>query len=373
MTGARVSRRLDRLLRDSPLLHGTPKDRWVILSDLHIGDGSPRDEFRHNKDLVHRALEAHYLPRRFRLILNGDIEDLYKVPLRAITTANRDTFDLFAQFQRDAGLYKITGNHDLDLTLHNPALLRFPLLPGLRLRFGEQETFILHGHQADFLTHGCHRLVSLFMRHVATPLRIPNGGVAHDSGKRYRTEKLIYDFAKSRGLLAIIGHTHRPLFESLSRIDYLKFEIEKLCRAYPRADAAEREALGRKARLYQTELQQALDKGPSNGARAGLYDSGRLLPCVFNSGCATGKRGVTAIEIADGQISLVFWFDPDRTTKYFNFNGYRPEALLGTPYYRVPLKTDSLDYIHARIRLLAWGQPAGADAAGPIEELSNTA
>jgi len=108
-----------------------------------------------------------------------------------------------------------------------------------------------------------------------------------------------------------------------------------------------------KARTYQQELQHTLEKDARNGSRGSLYGSGRLVPCLFNSGCATGKRGVTAIEIADGRITLVFWFDPARTTKYFNFNGYRPQPALGTPFFRVPLKEDSLDYIHARIRLLA--------------------
>lgn len=353
MTGARVAERLRQLHEEAPLVRCLPRDRMVILSDLHVGDGSARDEFRHNRDLVHRALQTHYLSRGFKLVLNGDIEDLYKFPLKAVLKGNPDTFDLFADFQKGPGLYKIVGNHDLDVLNGNPALRRFPVYPALRVRLGEQEAFILHGHQADFVATGFHRMVGLFMRHIATPLRIPNGSVAHDSLKRYRTERLIYDFARNRGLLAVIGHTHRPLFESLSRIDYLKFQIEKFCRSYPQAGPVEREALGRKARRYQEELQQALDKDPSNGVQSGLYDSGRLLPCVFNSGCATGKRGFTAIEIAEGRISLVFWFDPERTMKYFNFNGYRPEAVAGTPYYRVPLKEEELDYIHARIRLLA--------------------
>lgn len=77
------------------------------------------------------------------------------------------------------------------------------------------------------------------------------------------------------------------------------------------------------------------------------------MPCVFNSGCATGKRGITALEIADGRVALVFWFDKARTTKYFNFNGYLPERLEDTSFFRVPLKEDNLDYIFSRIKLLA--------------------
>ena len=101
--------------------------------------------------------------------------------------------------------------------------------------------------------------------------------------------------------MAVIGHTHRPLFESLSRIDYLKFQIESLCRSYPAADAAGKAFLEEKIRAYQQDLQYTLTKDRKNGSRSSLYDSGRLVPCVFNSGCATGKRGITALEITGGQ------------------------------------------------------------------------
>lgn len=33
------------------------------------------------------------------------------------------------------------------------------------------------------------------------------------------------------------------------------------------------------------------------------------IPCLFNSGCVIGKRGVTAPEIEEVNIRLVHWFD----------------------------------------------------------------
>jgi hypothetical protein len=84
-----------------------------------------------------------------------------------------------------------------------------------------------------------------------------------------------------------------------------------------------------------------------------LYNEGPLVPCLFNSGCGVGKRGMTALEIDRGSINLVHWFDRNITNKYFSFNGYSPERLDETSFYRVKLKTDELRYIFSRINLLA--------------------
>ena len=115
MTHAHALRRLDRLLRESAVVPCERDDRFVIFSDLHLGDGSSRDEFVHNTALFRAVLGEHYLQRRFKLVLNGDIEDLYKFPLRAVMENCGDLYRLFDAFLRATALYKIVGNHDADL------------------------------------------------------------------------------------------------------------------------------------------------------------------------------------------------------------------------------------------------------------------
>jgi predicted phosphodiesterase len=352
MTSARALRRLDRLLRESFLVPCERDDRFVIFSDLHFGDGSSRDEFVHNTALFRTVLSDYYLRRGFKLVLNGDVEDLYKFPLRAVIEHCGEIYRLFDAFLRTTALYKIVGNHDADLEARHASFQRLPVFPALRLGFAQQEILVLHGHQAGFLPDRFNWLCG-FLTRLAAPLGIRNGSVAYDEARKYRTEKRIYEFAKRHRIMAVIGHTHRPLFESLSRIDYLKFQIESLCRSYPEADPAVKAFLEKKIRAYQQDLQYTLEKDRKNGSRSSLYDSGRLVPCLFNSGCATGKRGITALEITGGRIALVFWFDSGRTRKYFNFNGYQPEPLGETGFFRVPLKEDSLDYVSTRIKLLA--------------------
>ena len=48
------------------------------MSDLHLGDGGPRDDFRPNAELVHDVLRDYYLEAGYSLVLNGDIEELQR-------------------------------------------------------------------------------------------------------------------------------------------------------------------------------------------------------------------------------------------------------------------------------------------------------
>ena len=44
-------------------------------------------------------------------------------------------------------------------------------------------------------------------------------------------------------MITLIGHTHRPLFESLSKIDDLRFKVESRLRLYESADNREKRAI----------------------------------------------------------------------------------------------------------------------------------
>ena len=52
---------LQRLLDNALRVPLSAADRIVILSDLHLGDGGPRDDFRQNASLVHDVLRDYYL------------------------------------------------------------------------------------------------------------------------------------------------------------------------------------------------------------------------------------------------------------------------------------------------------------------------
>ena len=80
-----------------------------------------------------------------------------------------------------------------------------------------------------------------------------------------------------------------------------------------------------------------------------------LITCVFNSGCATGKHGVSAIEVEGGKISLVHWAREGKTRPYLLEEALSKDGIEGSDVSRYILKQADLDYVFARIDLLGKG------------------
>ena len=339
----RLYRRLEpRTLQDT--------DRYVIFSDLHLGNGSRTDDFAENGEMFISVLGQHYYPAGHTLILNGDIEELQRFRLADIRRRWNKAYTVFESFEDAGRFYRIFGNHDFDLTRHKPDDM--VLHEGLRFAYGDHDIFVFHGHQTSktFVHHN--RWVEFALRYIANPLKIKNYSVAHNSTKRFRTERRVYEFASRRKVMSIIGHTHRPLFESMSKVDTIKFEIERLCRKYPKAGKNKRERIESRIDNYKKELRHIRENDGRYAEVASLYNANLVVPCMFNSGTVVGKRGMTCLEIHDGRISLVHWFDSRRSEKYLKSDTYRAQNLQDTPYFRVVMKEENLDYIFSRIKLL---------------------
>ncbi|MCF7928744.1 MAG: metallophosphoesterase [Spirochaetales bacterium] len=354
---------LQALYDEAPRLKRERHGRIVIFSDLHLGDGSSRDDFRPNSELFHRVLKENYLERDYSLVLNGDIEELQRYRLDRIMAAWPELYDTFFEFHRQERLFKLAGNHDFDLYLNRVPEYPFPIYPALRINGGSKELFIFHGHQASNYFAQLNQVAGFLIRVFVHPVGIKNRSAAHKVRKRYRIENRIYDFARKRKLIAVIGHTHRPLFESLSKTESLKYHIERLCRNYPGAINGARRRIESQIMQYRNELEEISSKqrsrfsprrSRSETLADRLYNRELTVPCLFNSGCVIGKRGLTAIEIEGEMVRLVHWFDAQRSKKYFSYNGYQPEPLdEDQRFYRVILKEDNLSYLEARITLLA--------------------
>ena len=344
---------LQKLYDQAPRVPLGSTDRIVILSDLHLGDGGPRDDFRQNADLVQDVLRGYYLAGGYSLVLNGDIEELQRFSYTKIRARWEHLLLLFEEFRRRTILYRILGNHDQGLRGVVEKGAADALLDGVRLTMNGDTIFLFHGHQATIFFERFNDVSGFFLRHVANTLRIPNVPVMYESRKKYLTEHRVYAFSSSRKVVSIIGHTHRPLFESLSKIDTLRFRIEQLCRDYLSVSPRARAAIETAITAYRGELSRVWEKDRQNGLRSSLYNEQISIPCLFNSGCAVGKRGVTALEIAGGEIALVHWFDRARGERHMEENGRPAERLGSTDYYRSVLKQDKLQYVFTRIRLLA--------------------
>jgi predicted phosphodiesterase len=348
----RLLRKLSRLYQRAPVLRLGAKDKLVIFSDLHLGDGGADDDFAKNADLFASVLKKHYERHKFILALNGDIEELMRFPMARIKEHWQDIYALWEKFAARGALYKTVGNHDQRLLRCKPGELSPAVIESLRLEMGAKRLWLFHGHQVSRLNWLFQTLGRLALRWLLHPLGIGNYIVARSSRRRFRVEKRVYLHARTKKLLALIGHTHRPLFESLSRLDTLKIEIENLCRRYPHAPAGRKRELEEKLARIKKEYAQLRQKDRQLVRGENLYHPGPLLPCLFNSGCGIGRNGITAIELAGGRIALVYWIDRQRSEKFFDGEGYEPHRLDGTDYYRVVLKEEELDYVFTRINLL---------------------
>ncbi|MFA6507497.1 MAG: metallophosphoesterase [Treponemataceae bacterium] len=339
-----------RFLEQSPELPLDEKSRYVFLSDLHIGDGGSNDDLEPNRELVRTILGRWYLERGYTLILGGDIEDLQKFSMEDIQKAWFDLYGIFDEFAKRGAFFKLVGNHDLALLRKKSA---YPLHHGLRLVRKSRTLFCFHGHQASpfFAKYGF--LSELIVRYLAKPLQLKNSNISGDSRKRFKAERRIYRASKKLGIVSICGHTHRPLFESLSKYDDLRLSIELLLREYPQAPIERKQRIAELVGVYRSECERMNKKDMHWALSRSLYEEKALLiPCVFNSGCATGKHGITCLEIEAGNIRLAHWARQGKSRSYLAQEALRSDNLGGTDATRYTLREADLDGVFARIDLL---------------------
>ena len=335
---------------DSSVENSTAEDsrarKVLIISDFHMGSGK-RDDFKTNGEMVRRILEEYYYKNGWYLVLNGDIEELAKFSLSDIRSewaAMYRVFDLFAEAGR---LYKTIGNHDEALVFEKD--YPYHLYNVVRIETGFLPLYVYHGHQSSRIYAYFNDIVSWSIRYFLKPFGIRNISYARSPLRRFNVERQAYKFSLENNCISVIGHTHRSLFESLGRFDYIKYEIEKHCRDYPSSSGEGRERIAKEVRELRQELHKLGRKERLEGSRLSLYGEELPLPCLFNAGSAIGKKGVNAVEVDSENIALVYWFAEGKGMKFINRGWYKVEKTAG--FCRSVLNHDRLDYIKAKIEL----------------------
>lgn len=130
----------------------TSSDRPLfVISDLHLGSGSLRDVF---SDPTKKRLLFEFLrmveQEDGRLIVLGDLLDLWRFNLKGIVRAHSDIFDKM----HDMGALYVPGNHDAVLSVLAPtSKLPHPFLNTasmpLKTEFAGKSIAFLHGHELD--------------------------------------------------------------------------------------------------------------------------------------------------------------------------------------------------------------------------------
>ncbi|MDR1930043.1 MAG: serine/threonine protein phosphatase [Treponema sp.] len=319
----------------------------LIISDLHMGCGN-RDDLAPNGKLLAEMLEYYYYPAGWHLILNGDVEELQRYSLKKIREQWPNLYRIFDLFTGENRLTKTLGNHDGDLVFEKN--YPYPLYDVLRINTAQLPIYVYHGHQSSRVYTNYNNVVRSLLRYVLTPFGIRNISSARSPHRRFFAERQAYNFSRRHNCISVIGHTHRALFESLGRFDFIKFEIERLCRDYPAS--REKEIIAKEVETLLTELGKLKRSERRDVLRQSLYGDELSVPCLFNSGSAISRRGINALELDTESIALVYWFTEGMERKFVSRGNYEVEKLKGTRRRRAVLNQDKLDYIKARIELL---------------------
>ena len=321
----------------------------LIISDFHMGSGR-QDDLHANGDILKKALEDYYFKNGWTLVLNGDIEELAKYSYKEIRREWSDLYRVFDLFAAEGRLYKTLGNHDETLLLEKD--YPYPLNSVLRIITEQIPIYVYHGHQASRLYTDYNGFISLSLKYLLKPFGIRNISSARSPRRHFHVERYAYNFSLENNCISIIGHTHRSLFESLGRFDYIKFEIERLCRDYPASIGEDRKKIEGEVSHLRQELGKLKRNEKRDVLRQSLYGDILPVPCLFNCGSAIGKKGMNAIELDNESISLIYWFIQGKGMKFISRGWHKLEQLEDTLYYRSVLNHNKLDYIKAKMELL---------------------
>lgn len=308
---------------------GIKKLKLIAFSDHHRGQNDGADDFRPCKTAYHAAL-GYYLETGFTLYLLGDVEELWECRPKKPIVTYRDTLELEKQFARSGRYKRLWGNHDdewqypfqVKRFLKNyitrdgdiPAIDEGVILTVTSKGKPLGDLFFVHGHQGTLESERFAWLSRLAIRFVWRPFqrltKIKTPTPIRDFTLRLEEELALHSWANQQtGLVLISGHTHHPVFSSLSHEGRLKSEVEELRqRLEASKEPTERQRLQNIISAKSAELNWVLAR--SNGVA--LEIPREQKPCYFNTGCCCFSDGdITGIEIEDGQIRLVRWPDDE--------------------------------------------------------------
>jgi len=311
--------------------------RIIVLSDQHRGAKNGADDFMKAEENYLKAIE-YYFQNKFLFISLGDNEELWENTLAQVKKHNTITFESEKRFILQHRLFKVFGNHDLYWDNSPLASQQLKSIYGEKLKVFEgiviekdnpninrhtkkkkdlfsfpkatsidDDTlpiakcpltiFLTHGHQGDASSDG-NWFSKFFVANIWAPLqsylRINPNTPAYDEDTKTLHNLIMYEWsAKYKNLALITGHTHQPVFESLTHPERLYRQLGEAIKANNKEEADKiQDEIKKRGRDYKTTPAQYLTVKPS----------------YFNSGCCCFRDGdITGIEITYEKIMLIKW------------------------------------------------------------------
>jgi len=298
--------------KKGPVISIEPSDKFIIFSDQHKGAKDGSDDFSFSEKNYLTALK-YYNEQNFTFISLGDCEELWENTVLSVKKHNSSSFELEKLFLKRKALIKVFGNHDLywDNDPLAPAMLQsiynevVKIYEGviLKVKVNSQSLsiFLTHGHQGDQQSDGnwfSKWFVSTIWAPLQMYLELNLNTPAYDVVLKSKHNQFMYEWvAPLKNLLLITGHTHQPVFLSLT---YLERLFGRLFKAKQENNLTEIEAI-------EAEIKKRGVKEHS------LTNFLAYQPTYFNTGCCCFSDGdITGIEIENGYLRLIKWEYDDK-------------------------------------------------------------
>ena len=282
-------------------------DKFIIFSDQHKGARDFADDFSLAEKNYLAALE-YYDAQGFHYINLGDSEELWENLLESVIKHNKQAFKSEQAFLKRKAYTKIFGNHDLywdndplaafnlnriygeKVSIYEGAILR------IKLNEKQLDLFLTHGHQGDLQSDGnwfSKWFVSTIWAPLQSFLQINPNTPAYDNQLKTAHNTMMYNWVtKQINKVLITGHTHQPVFASLTHLERIYIKLRQAKKNQDREEI----------KVLNAELKKRIKEGDkSPGFR-------KYKPAYFNSGCCCFNDGdITGIEIELGMIRLIKW------------------------------------------------------------------
>jgi predicted phosphodiesterase len=290
-------------------------DKFVILSDQHKGTRDGADIFAKCERNYLAALQ-HYHHQGFTYINLGDSEELWENLFVSVKRHNKNTFEAEKLFLDDNRFIKIFGNHDLYWDNDPLAQLSLTQIYGKAIKVYEGiilqtkvngellEIFMTHGHQGDLQSDG-NWFSKWFVSDIWGPLQgyleINPNTPAYNNQLKTDHNRMMYEWSSEhKNMLLITGHTHQPVFRSMTHLEILYNDLDNARKANDSVKMAD----------LERQIAALHLKGITEPNFSGYLDS------YFNTGCCCFNDGdITGIEISGECIRLIKWSNKNKTSE----------------------------------------------------------
>ncbi|MFT4107761.1 MAG: metallophosphoesterase family protein [Lacrimispora sp.] len=267
----RVNKRLTRAFKNAANISIDENSKFIFFSDCHREDDSVSDMFIRNQSVFLHALN-YYNKEDYVYVEVGDGDELWEYKnFSVIRLAHTDVFTVMKKFYDSGRFIMLYGNHNIYLRSKRFVKANYyqyydeynqkteDLFKGLEpkealvlnYKNSRQKIFVLHGHQGDIMNDQLWFLSMALLRYLWRYLHLVGfdnpTSPARNLYKRHKIERIYSEWLKKKKTMMICGHTHRPKFPKANELPY------------------------------------------------------------FNTGCCIRTRGVSGIEIINGEILLVDW------------------------------------------------------------------